>query len=77
MKLTGEHRIPAPRQKVWDGLNDPEVLGLHPRESLRKRMNELSATVKGSRPVNAKFSAVTLSEQTHRKLYRRRGQRGR
>ena len=26
MDMTGERRIPAPRQKVWDALNDPGVL---------------------------------------------------
>ena len=26
MDMTGERRIPAPRQKVWDALNDPETL---------------------------------------------------
>ena len=26
MDMTGERRIPAPRQKVWDALNDPVVL---------------------------------------------------
>lgn len=26
MQLTGEHRIPAPRQKVWEALHDPEIL---------------------------------------------------
>ena len=26
MEMTGEFRIPAPRQRVWEGLNDPEVL---------------------------------------------------
>jgi carbon monoxide dehydrogenase subunit G len=26
MDMTGERRIPAPRQKVWDALNDPAVL---------------------------------------------------
>lgn len=26
MDMSGERRIPAPRQKVWDALNDPEVL---------------------------------------------------
>ncbi len=30
MEMTGERRIPAPRQRVWEGLNDPEVL----RESI-------------------------------------------
>ncbi len=26
MEMSGEQRIPAPRQKVWEALNDPEVL---------------------------------------------------
>jgi uncharacterized protein len=26
MDMTGEFRIPAPRQRVWEALNDPEVL---------------------------------------------------
>jgi hypothetical protein len=26
MEMTGECRIPAPRQRVWEGLNDPEIL---------------------------------------------------
>ena len=26
MDMTGERRIPAPRQKVWDALNDPQML---------------------------------------------------
>ena len=26
MDMNGEHRIPAPRQTVWEALNDPEVL---------------------------------------------------
>ncbi len=26
MEMTGEQQIPAPREKVWEGLNDPEVL---------------------------------------------------
>lgn len=26
MEMTGEHLIPVPQQKVWDALNDPEVL---------------------------------------------------
>jgi carbon monoxide dehydrogenase subunit G len=26
MEMTGERRIPAPRQQVWDALNDPEAL---------------------------------------------------
>jgi carbon monoxide dehydrogenase subunit G len=26
MEMTGQFRIPAPRQRVWEGLNDPEIL---------------------------------------------------
>ena len=26
MDMTGEFRIAAPRQKVWEALNDPEIL---------------------------------------------------
>ncbi len=26
MDMTGERRIPAPRQTVWEALNDPAVL---------------------------------------------------
>src|SRR6266702_2985853 len=26
MEMTGERRIPAPRQRVWERLNDPETL---------------------------------------------------
>jgi uncharacterized protein len=26
MDMTGEFRIPAPRQRVWEGLNDPQIL---------------------------------------------------
>jgi carbon monoxide dehydrogenase subunit G len=26
MEMTGEFRIPAPRERVWEGLNDPEIL---------------------------------------------------
>ena len=26
MDMTGEHRIPAPRQRVWEALNDPTIL---------------------------------------------------
>ncbi|MBO6784048.1 MAG: carbon monoxide dehydrogenase, partial [Alphaproteobacteria bacterium] len=26
MEMSGEYKINAPRQKVWDALNDPEIL---------------------------------------------------
>jgi len=26
MDMTGEYRIAAPREKVWEALNDPDIL---------------------------------------------------
>ncbi|MFI4927255.1 MAG: SRPBCC domain-containing protein, partial [Burkholderiales bacterium] len=26
MEITGEYLVPAPRQRVWEALNDPQVL---------------------------------------------------
>ncbi|MCC7426817.1 MAG: carbon monoxide dehydrogenase subunit G [Alphaproteobacteria bacterium] len=67
MDMTGERRIPAPRQKVWDALNDPEVLkasipGCQTIE--RQSPTELTATV-GLKlgPMQVRFNGkVTLSE---------------
>lgn len=28
MQMTGEQRIAAPRQKVWEALNDPAILAM-------------------------------------------------
>ena len=60
MDLTGERLIPANRQSVWDGLNDPEVLKacIPGCQSLEKSSEtELSATVVTKLgPVKAKFS---------------------
>ena len=67
MDMTGEYTIPAPKQAVWDALNDPEVL----RQSIpgcdeviRTSDTGFSAkvTVKVG-PVKAKFGGeVTLSD---------------
>lgn len=67
MKLSGEHRIPAPRQTVWEGLNNPDVLkeSIPGCETLEETgENELTATVKAKvGPVSAKFGGtVTLSD---------------
>lgn len=66
MELTGEHTIQADRQKVWDSLNDPEILkqcipGCEEIEQSDE--NEFSAKVKAKvGPVNSRFSGkVTLS----------------
>ena len=66
MDMTGEYRIPASRDKVWQALNDPETLkaSLPGCESLEKVSdNEFAATVVAKvGPVKAKFNGnVTLS----------------
>lgn len=67
MDMTGEYRIDAPRERVWEGLNDPEVLkqcipGCE--EIVQKSDTELSAKVTAKvGPVKAKFAGdVTLSD---------------
>ena len=66
MELNGEQRIAAPRQKVWDALNDPQVLKacIPGCESLeRDGENAFAARVQAKfGPVKVKFSgAVQLS----------------
>jgi uncharacterized protein len=67
MKMTGEQNIAAPRQKIWEALNDPEVLrqSIPGCQSLEKdadgRLNAVVAVKIG--PIGARFAgAVTLSE---------------
>ncbi|TXL72929.1 carbon monoxide dehydrogenase [Vineibacter terrae] len=67
MEFSGEYRIPASRQKVWDALNDAAVLQqcIPGCETLEKVSDtELKATVRMKiGPVSAKFGGkVTLSD---------------
>jgi len=67
MDMKGEHRIAAPRGKVWDALNDPDVLKqcIAGCEELDKTSDiEFSARVHTRiGPVSAKFTGkVELSE---------------
>jgi carbon monoxide dehydrogenase subunit G len=67
MQMTGEQRIIAPRQRVWEALNDPEVLRqcIPGCQSLAKDGdNRLIATVEIKiGPIGARFTgAVTLSD---------------
>lgn len=67
MEMTGEFRIPAPQDKVWEALNDPDVLrrSIPGAESVEKTAdNEFSAVAKAKvGPVSAKFKGnVTLSD---------------
>ncbi len=62
MNLSGEHRIEAPRDKVWAALNDPDVLkqAIPGCEQIEKTSDtEFTATVKAKvGPVSARFSGV-------------------
>ncbi len=67
MEMSGERRIPAPRQKVWEGLNDPEILKqcIPGCETIEKVSDtEFTAKVVARvGPVRASFSGkVTLSD---------------
>jgi carbon monoxide dehydrogenase subunit G len=67
MDMTGERRIPAPRQVVWDALNDATVLkacipGCQTLEKLSDTQMKATASIKLG-PISAKFSGnVELSE---------------
>lgn len=67
MDLTGQYRIAAPRQAVWQALNDPEVLkqSIPGCETVEKLSDtEFQARVTASvGPVKARFTGkVTLSD---------------
>ncbi len=67
MEMTGEYRIPAPRQKVWEALNDPEILkaSIPGCEELEMTSDtEMTAKVTSRvGPVSAKFTGkITLSD---------------
>lgn len=79
MEMTGEYRIPAPREAVWAALNDPVILQscIPGCESLeRGAENEFKATVRAKvGPVSARFSGkVTLSDFDPPKSYRISGE---
>jgi carbon monoxide dehydrogenase subunit G len=79
MKMTGEQRIEAPRERVWAALNDPEVLRqcIPGCQSLEKESDDrMRATVEVKiGPIGAKFNgAVTLSDQKPPESYTITGQ---
>jgi carbon monoxide dehydrogenase subunit G len=67
MDLTGEYRIPAPREAVWRALNDPDVLrqcipGCESIEKLSDTEMQARVTARVG-PVKATFNGkVTLSD---------------
>jgi len=67
MDMTGEFRIPAPRQRVWEGLNDAETLkqSIPGCETIEKFSDTEFAAKVTARvgPVKASFNGkVTLSD---------------
>ncbi len=79
MDMTGERRIPAPRQKVWDALNDPEILKvcIPGCESLEKTSDtdlKATAAVKIG-PIAARFTGkVQLTDLQPPDSYRISGE---
>ncbi|MDX1541821.1 MAG: carbon monoxide dehydrogenase subunit G, partial [Geminicoccaceae bacterium] len=67
MDMSGEYRIPAPRQKVWEALNDPDVLkasipGCQSLEKVSDDQFDAKVTAKVG-PVKATFNgSVRLSD---------------
>jgi carbon monoxide dehydrogenase subunit G len=67
MEMTGEYRIPAPREKVWEALNDAEVLKatIPGAESVEKTSDTSFEAVAKAKvgPVSARFKGkVTLTD---------------
>jgi uncharacterized protein len=67
MDMTGEHRVAAPQTKVWDALNDPDILKrciTGCEEVQRISPTEFTAKVQARvGPVSARFGGkVTLSD---------------
>jgi carbon monoxide dehydrogenase subunit G len=79
MDMTGERRIPAPRQIVWEALNNPEVLkasipGCESLEKLSDNQMKATAAVKLG-PISARFTGnVLLSEIDAPNSYRISGE---
>ena len=64
MDMNGERRIQAPRQKVWDALNDPETLkacipGCESLEKLGENELKATAAVKIG-PISARFNGKVV-----------------
>ena len=79
MDMTGERRIPAPRQTVWEALNDPEVLkasipGCESLEKLADDQMKATAAIKVG-PISARFSGkVQLTDINPPNSYRISGE---
>jgi len=79
MDMTGEYRIPAPREQVWAALNDPAILkaSLPGCESLERVSDHAFAATVAAKvgPVRAKFNGqVTLSDLNPPESYKISGE---
>jgi uncharacterized protein len=79
MKMSGERVIPAPQVRVWEALNDPEVLRQSVpgcQEMVKHSPTEFSAKLQAKvGPVKANFAGnVTLSDLDPPNSYRISGQ---
>lgn len=79
MDMSGEYRIPATRETVWEAINDPDVLKecIPGCESLEKTSDtEMAAQVTAKvGPIKAKFKGtVTLSDLDPPKSYKITGE---
>ena len=79
MDMTGEYRIPAPRQRVWEALNDPEILkaAIPGCEELTKVERQRSGSPGRAKvgPVSATFTGkVTLGDLNPPESYRISGE---
>jgi len=75
MEMSGRQRIEAPRAKVWEALNDPEILKLciPGCQSLEKTSDDQMRAVAAIKvgPITARFNGqVTLSERDPPNAYR-------
>ncbi|WP_431269622.1 SRPBCC domain-containing protein [Dankookia sp. P2] len=66
MEMTGERRIPAPRQQVWEALNDPEALraSIPGCESVERTADDAFTAKVGVKlgPMSAKFGGKVKLE---------------
>ncbi len=79
MDMNGEYRIPAPRQRVWEALNDPDTLGrcIPGCESIQKTSETAMSAVVQAKvgPVSARFTGdVTLEDMDPPNGYTIRGE---
>ena len=69
MEMTGERRIPAPRQQVWEALNDPEALraSIPGCESVERTAEDAFQAKVGVKlgPMSAKFGGKVKLENVN------------